>query len=118
MDSSIIATVTPINAARAQKRATQWLVTCTNAPEHDLVVEGTITVDYADGSPHTATFDPDNESIANAVIPVLSLTESNGLMSVVTDEDEPALWTFAIESDPREEAGDDVTASAPKLKLV
>jgi len=86
---------------RKRRRTVQWLVDCTSGPEPDLTgLPGALTVDHIDGEPWEATFDPDDETIDNAVVPVASFA-SDGEKARLTSEDDQ-VWAFALVSEPYE----------------
>lgn len=85
-------------AARPEVRTEQIEVRCKKAARgsEDLAgVDGVLTIDYVNGMPDEVTFDPDDESIPNAILPVRSLLHSGSDGSVFTLRTEDGhLWTF------------------------
>jgi len=86
-------------ASRTQRRADnerQLPVTCTGAGNHsDLQgLEGILTIDYnRRDEPFEATFDPADESIDNAVIPVYVMREKDGKLAI---RSENTTWRFSV----------------------
>jgi len=87
-----------------KKKAIQWLVDCAEGADDLKGLPGVLTVDYVGGRAWTATFDPDDVSIDNAIIPVATLDkhgEGEEETFRLLSEDEQT-WAFAVMSDPYE----------------
>lgn len=82
---------------RRRPRSTerQLPVICKGAGKYgDLEgLEGILTVDYRDGEPYEATFDPADEGIDNAVIPIYGWKEEGGKVGV---RSETTSWRFDV----------------------
>jgi hypothetical protein len=72
----------------------QIAVTCTDAgPHEDLTgTSGVLTLDYRDDRPITATFDPSDTSIENAIIPIYGFLRGDREIVVQSDS---ARWRFS-----------------------
>jgi hypothetical protein len=82
---------TPKRAPR--RKPDQIAVTCTGAgPHEDLTgATGVLTLDYRDDRPITATFDPSDASIENAIIPIYGFLRGDREIVVQSDS---ARWRF------------------------
>jgi hypothetical protein len=87
-----------------KKKAIQWLVDCDEGLADLKGLPGAITVDYVGDKAWTATFDPDDEAIDNAVIPVdtFDLHLHGGDEFFVLTSEDGDRWVFAVLSDPHE----------------
>lgn len=85
-------------AARPEVRTEQFDAVCTKAARDssDLTGQsGVLTIDYVDGVADEVTFDPDDETIPNAILPVRSLLRSGSEASLITLRTEDGhLWVF------------------------
>ena len=103
-----ISAAKPEPAPKEQKRASrkrrkttktiQWFVDCTDGLKDLKGLPGVLTVDYRGDDAWEATFDPDDESIDNAVIPIETLTMSNESITLTSEDDDA--WSFGVASDP------------------
>lgn len=77
-----------------RRRPEQLAVTCTDAgPHQDLAgVPGVLTIDYHNERPVTATFDPSDESIENAIIPIYGYLRGDREIVIQSDN---ARWRFS-----------------------
>lgn len=84
--------------ASPEVRTEQTLVTVRKAARdsQDLMgLSGVLTIDYLDGVADEATFDPDDETVPNAILPVGTLLRSGedaGRLTLRTEDGH--LWTF------------------------
>jgi len=82
--------------AKKRKRAVQedqFPVHCRRAPKNDDLrgLPGLLTIEFRRGQPWEATFDPDDESVDNVIIPVLAVGAKGHDVIISSDE---GRWVF------------------------
>jgi hypothetical protein len=95
-------------AAKPKVRTEQYEVRCvkTARDSRDLAGEtGILTVDFVDDAPDEVTFDPDDETLPNAILPVGSLLHSGTAFALRTEDGHR--WTF---EETAEDYGDEPIA--------
>lgn len=87
----------PAKKRRKRKETEQVLVDCRTGHSDLKGRGGVLTLDYLDGKPWDATFDPIDERVPNAVIPIAELRRNDDSITITSEDDET--WTFAIDHD-------------------
>jgi hypothetical protein len=100
-------------AAKPQTRTEQYDVVCSRTARDatDLRdAEGVLTIDFVDDVASEVTFDPDDETIPNAILPVRSMIRAGASITLRTDDGH--LWAFdetseGYEDDPMPDDSED-----------
>lgn len=82
--------------ARHNRRTEQVFVECSVSPHSDLTRQaGVLTLDFSkvDGKPHTATFDPADDSVDNAIISVYGCMRTDKTIAI---QSEGPKWRFTV----------------------
>lgn len=91
------ATIVPAKVSRKRakrvRQEDQFPVHCRRAPKNaDLRgLSGLLTIEFRDGQPWEATFDPDDESVENVILPVLAVGAKGHDVIVSSDS---GRWVF------------------------
>jgi hypothetical protein len=91
---------------RSKRRVEQLVVRCVKGHPDLQGLVGVLTLDYVNGQPHDATFDPDDDEVPNVIVPVATLARTGAdtiVIELTSEDEEPESWSFEEEDEEEDD---------------